>query len=202
MKQIERKIAMSMAAFLLTVLCWHIAVLEVNISEKIEKVNAALAQHDARTRFINEHLPLVADYTSSEMTGRHILRAVYDSSLENDLPADLILSVIQVESSFNPKARSNAGAIGLMQIMPGTGIDVGRTLGYVIESKDELYDIEKNIAIGTSFLKECIERLGKKSGLGYYYAGSHTRYYNRYARKIAAAQEFWRAGGSAATVNM
>lgn len=202
MRQIGTKIAMGMAMLLLTVLSLNIAVLQVSIKEKIEKVNAALARHDARTRFIDEHLPLVADYTSSEMTGRRILRAVYDSSLENDLPADLILSVIQVESSFNPKARSNAGAIGLMQIMPGTGIDVGRTLGYVIESKDELYEIEKNIAIGTSFLKECIERLGKKSGLGYYYAGRHTQHYSRYARKIAAAQEFWQDKPAAMAANM
>lgn len=202
MKVIEKKIATGVAILFLAIFSCHIAVLHSTIKQKIERVNAALAQHEARTQFIDEHLPLVADYTGSEMIGRRILRAVYESSRENDLPADLILSVIQVESSFNPNARSDAGAIGLMQLMPGTGIDIGRALGYAIKSKDELYDIEKNIAIGTSFLKECIERLGEKSGLGYYYAGHHTQHYNRYARKIAAAQELWQETPAIMAANM
>ncbi len=41
-------------------------------------------------------------------------------SEEYDVPEDLIFSVIKVESGFDPYARSSAGAVGLMQMMPST----------------------------------------------------------------------------------
>lgn len=41
-------------------------------------------------------------------------------SEEYDVPKNLIFSVIKVESGFDPTARSSAGAVGLMQMMPST----------------------------------------------------------------------------------
>jgi soluble lytic murein transglycosylase-like protein len=69
-------------------------------------------------------------------------------------------------------------------------------------SENDLFDIEKNIQIGAVFLKECIERLGEKKGLGYYYAGRNTQYYNQYTRKIDAAQELWVVKPASLTYNV
>ena len=191
MKRFAIKTAIGAAIILLVVSSWQIVTLRQDLAEKIEMLNLMISRYEAKAQFIDDHLPVVNEYTGSEITARRILAAVYENSIQYDLPADLILSVIKVESEFNPRAYSSAGAIGLMQIMPVTGIYVGRSLGFLIGNEDDLYDIERNIQVGVVFLKECIERLGEKRGLGYYYAGRHTQYYSQYTKKIAAAQELW-----------
>jgi soluble lytic murein transglycosylase-like protein len=56
----------------------------------------------------------------------------------------LLLGLVQAESSFNPESGSNAGAIGLCQLMPGTA----RALGV------DPYNIEQNVRGGAKYLKQ------------------------------------------------
>lgn len=180
---------------------WRVTDLQREFQRKIETMNLMISRYEAKAQFIEEYLPIVESYTKSKMTTMRILSAVYENSLQYGLEPELILSVIQVESEFNPKAYSDAGAIGLMQVMPVTGIYIGKSLGLWIGGNNDLYNIETNIQIGSVFLKDCIERLGEYKGLGFYYAGRYTQSYKEYTDKITAAKALWIGGESPLSYN-
>lgn len=75
----------------------------------------------------------------------------------------LVKAVIQVESAFNPRARSHKGAMGLMQLMPATA---------AVYSVSDPYDPEQNVDAGTKYLRRLIDSLGGlELGLAAYNAG-------------------------------
>jgi len=76
----------------------------------------------------------------------HILKAVHTNASAQQLPIDIILSLIETESHFDRFALSPAGAQGLMQIMPFWKKEIG-------DGQDNLIDIDTNIRYGTSILK-------------------------------------------------
>ncbi len=59
----------------------------------------------------------------------------------------LVVSLMREESHFQPAVISKAGAVGVMQLMPATARRFGR-----VEKTDELFDVEKNIALGSQYL--------------------------------------------------
>jgi soluble lytic murein transglycosylase-like protein len=63
--------------------------------------------------------------------------------------ADLITSVIAVESNFDPKALSPKNARGLMQLLPETAERLGL---------QNVYDPKENIEAGTRYLRELLQR--------------------------------------------
>jgi soluble lytic murein transglycosylase-like protein len=76
---------------------------------------------------------------------------IYDEAKKNDLPPELVAAVAHTESKFVPTARSNRGAVGLMQLVPRTG----RWLG-----ASRLTDPAQNIMAGAKYLKYLSDRFG------------------------------------------
>lgn len=72
----------------------------------------------------------------------------------------LILAVIREESRFDFLARSPAGALGLMQLMPETAKKEGKKIGIILKNDSEIFEPEKNILIGSFYLKKLIEEFG------------------------------------------
>lgn len=95
--------------------------------------------------------------------GDEIMRPYYPvvpALAEADLPAPapFILAIARRESEFNPAVVSPAGALGLMQVMPGTARDTARDLGLDYSQNRLLDDPAHNALIGSTFLAGLIER--------------------------------------------
>ena len=84
-------------------------------------------------------------------TRLRLLRAVHREAKLAGLSPSLVLAVIQVESRFNPRAVSVAGARGLMQVMPFWL----REIGY---PKDNLFNVDTNLRLGCNILKFYIDK--------------------------------------------
>jgi soluble lytic murein transglycosylase-like protein len=96
---------------------------------------------------------LVARFRIRQASAQRIISAVYQASGDSHIPASLILAVIATESGFNARARSTAGASGLMQILPRCHADL---IAHMKPHQD-LFDPEPNIDIGTRILKRYLD---------------------------------------------
>jgi soluble lytic murein transglycosylase len=74
------------------------------------------------------------------------------------IPPGLITAVMRQESNFHPSARSHAGALGLMQLLPSVGRNLARGEGIGRVTTRRLYDPEVNIRLGTKFLSMNLDR--------------------------------------------
>lgn len=80
---------------------------------------------------------------------------------EEETDPYLVAAVIREESTFNPRAVSRTGAVGLMQIMPATGRFIAERIGYSPFSRDDLLDPETNIRFGAWYLGHLSKRFDK-----------------------------------------
>lgn len=85
---------------------------------------------------------------------------IVKSSSGNGLDPALVAAVIYEESGFDPASRSNAGAMGLMQLMPETAEWIAGKTGGTDFAVDDLDDPAINIAYGTWYLAYLMDRYG------------------------------------------
>ncbi len=81
---------------------------------------------------------------------------------EMDLPVsrELALAIARRESEFNTTVGSPAGALGLMQVMPGTAEMVSKDLGLSYDKWRLVNDWEYNVTLGSQYLADLEERFG------------------------------------------
>jgi hypothetical protein len=80
---------------------------------------------------------------------RELRQRITEHALAQDLDPRLVEALIRVESAFNVRAVSHKGAMGLMQLMPGTAIELG---------VDDAFDVDDNLRGGTAYLRRLLDR--------------------------------------------
>jgi len=89
------------------------------------------------------------------------------------LPEDLIYAIIRQESLYRADARSSAGALGLMQLLPETARRTARAWDLPLRSTASLLQPSVNVPLGSAYLRGLYDRSGGQAALamGGYNAG-------------------------------
>jgi soluble lytic murein transglycosylase len=79
----------------------------------------------------------------------------------------LVLAITRQESQFDPKARSSAGALGLMQLLPSTARHVAKSFGIKkVNESDLTRNLALNVQLGSAYLGDMIRRFDNSYVLG------------------------------------
>jgi len=89
--------------------------------------------------------PRLAHYVKDTKEREQILHNVHCEARRVDIPPELVLAVMDVESRFDRFAVSSSGAVGLMQVMPFWPSQLGM-------SNEQLVRIADNVRMGTTIL--------------------------------------------------
>jgi hypothetical protein len=106
--------------------------------------------------------------------------AIEEHAARHRVRPELVRAVIQVESAYNPFARSHKGAMGLMQLMPATASRLGVR---------DAFDPVENIRGGVAYLRELLDRFNgnEELALAAYNAGPGA--VERYGQRVPPYRE-------------
>jgi soluble lytic murein transglycosylase-like protein len=98
--------------------------------------------------------PRAAAYARRYGISQDLALDIVEHALAEGIDPELAFRLIRVESVFKTSARGPQGALGLMQIMPGTARALDRTL----DTTSEILDPHLNLRTGLRYLRQLIER--------------------------------------------
>jgi soluble lytic murein transglycosylase-like protein len=116
----------------------------------------------------------------AESAATSFVAIAYRAGKKHSVDPLLILSVMAIESRYNPVAESVVGAKGLMQIIPKYHLEKLLDHG----GEEALLDPEVNIHVGAQILREYYRRLGDQEAALQRYAGAFDEPTSRYAAKV------------------
>lgn len=123
------------------------------LDPQLKSVNASIIKESPQVslnRALEEAAALQSNIpTSKTSTKSQVLNVVNQISKKYNVDEKLVQALIKQESGFNPKARSKAGAMGLMQLMPSTAKNLG---------VQDPYNMVQNVEGGVKYLKSMLNK--------------------------------------------
>jgi hypothetical protein len=161
-----------------------------SVSELARLIPSQRVSADARDDRIlvsSREQDLVASYLArryrvAQEPVSELVKAAFDTGREVGLDPLLLLSVMAIESGFNPYAESGVGAQGLMQVMSKVHSDKFQYFG----GEGAALEPVANIKVGALVLKDCIARGGSLPGGLRLYVGSTSQDDGGYGAKVMA----------------
>ena len=120
------------------------------LDPRLKQVNADIIKENPQINFSNALQEAGAIQANTQATTKsQILNVVNQISEKHGVDEKLVQALIKQESGFNPKAKSKAGAMGLMQLMPSTAKNLG---------VQDPYNIVQNVEGGVKYLKSMLNK--------------------------------------------
>lgn len=101
--------------------------------------------------------PLGAAYARRYDISEDLATQIVEHALAAGIDPELGFRLVRVESVFRPRARGPQGALGLMQLMPGTA----RWLDRSLRTEQDILEPENNLRVGFTYLRQLIDRYGE-----------------------------------------
>jgi len=152
----------------------------IHLERALQDIRAAMNVDSVRQYGIQKIMRIINTYNEEMPSEKkyEIANEIYEMSVKyTNLDLDLICATITHESAltWNPKIKSHAGAIGLMQIMPATGMYLARYEEITWTTAEEiLEDPVYNIRMGSRYLSTLISYYDLEGGLAAYNGGEKT----------------------------
>lgn len=138
-------------------------------NQYIKSLERALTVYEESSQYDMELLSELTDFLQFLQKYKipiDYLSTVLRECKRHNLDAEFMIKLMYVESNYDPKARSNKGAYGLMQLQYPTAKDVDSTL----VSYWQLFEPERNIVVGVKYFKQLLDYYGgdyKKAAIAY-----------------------------------
>jgi len=124
----------------------------------------------------NDYLPELLPLTVRQLLyPRYFYEYVADDSKHFGADPTLVMAIMREESRFNPRAKSEAAARGLLQFIITTARDIGRDIGLVNVTDEDLYDPRVIIRLGAKYVSTLSKQFGddRYATAAAYNAGPH-----------------------------
>jgi soluble lytic murein transglycosylase-like protein len=127
--------------------CAHAQVFELGADGAFTEISKPAWEAPATPQLVGLTQPNLAVSPAKAVVRQHIEVAAHRYGISSDL----LDAVAWQESRYNPRARSPVGAMGVMQLMPGTARDLGVR---------NPHDVEQNVSGGAAYLRAQLLRFG------------------------------------------
>jgi soluble lytic murein transglycosylase-like protein len=129
----------------------HANVFERKQNGNLVEISQPAWRADASPAVERRYRPTADPASNSSQSQNAVRQHIQVAATRFGLDRNLVDAVAWQESRYNPRALSTAGAMGVMQLMPGTARQLGVR---------NPHDVEQNVVGGTAYLRQQLERFG------------------------------------------